>query len=44
MGEGNLERRMQVWSSEEEKEQAALMKLQKMLLSHLEGIKGSRKN
>jgi hypothetical protein len=27
MGEGNLERRMQVLSSEEEKEQAALMKL-----------------
>jgi hypothetical protein len=27
MGEGNLERKMQVLSSEEEKEQAALMKL-----------------
>jgi hypothetical protein len=40
MGEGNLERRMQVLSSEEEKEQAALMKSQKMFQSHREGLKG----
>jgi hypothetical protein len=42
MGLGNLERRMQVLSSEEEKEQAALMKLQKMFISHLEGLKGQQ--
>jgi hypothetical protein len=30
MGEGNIERRMQVLSSEEEKDLAALMNLQKM--------------
>jgi hypothetical protein len=37
MGEGNLERRMQVLSSEEGKGQAALMKLQKLFQSHQEG-------
>jgi hypothetical protein len=40
MGEGNLERKMQVLSSEEEKGLAALMKLQKMFQSHLDGQKG----
>jgi hypothetical protein len=40
MGEGNLERRMQVLSSEEEKELAAFMRSQKMFQSHLEGQKG----
>jgi hypothetical protein len=42
MREGNLERRMQVLSSEEEKELEALMKLQKMFQSHLEGQKGKQ--
>jgi hypothetical protein len=42
MGEGNLERRMQVLSSEEEKGVAVLMKLQKMFQSHLEGQKGQQ--
>jgi hypothetical protein len=42
MGEGNLERRMQVLSSEEEKRLAALMKLQKMFKSHLEGQRGKQ--
>jgi hypothetical protein len=37
MGEGNLEQRMQVLSSEEGKGQAALMKLQKLFQSHQEG-------
>jgi hypothetical protein len=40
MGEDNLERRIQVLSSEEEKGLAALMKLQKLCQSHLEGQKG----
>jgi hypothetical protein len=42
MGEGNLERRIQALSSEEEKELAALMKSQKMLQSHREGLKGQQ--
>jgi hypothetical protein len=42
MGEGNLGRRMQVLSSEEEKELAALMRSQKMFQSHLEGQKGQQ--
>jgi hypothetical protein len=37
--EGNLERRMQISSSGEEKDLVALMKLQKMCQSHLEGQK-----
>jgi hypothetical protein len=41
MGEGNLERRMQVLSSEEEKGLAVLMKLQ-MFQSHLEGQRGQQ--
>jgi hypothetical protein len=44
MEEGNLEWRMQISSSEEEKDLAALMKLQKKCQSHLEGQKGSREN
>jgi hypothetical protein len=44
MEEGNLEQRMQISSSGEEKDLAALMKLQKMCQSHLEGQKGSREN
>jgi hypothetical protein len=42
MGEGNLERRMQVLSLEEEKELAALMKSQKLFQSHREGPKGKQ--
>jgi hypothetical protein len=42
MGEGNLGRRMQVLSSEEEKELAALMRSQKMFQSRLEGLKGQQ--
>jgi hypothetical protein len=34
IGEGNLERKMQVLSSEEEKELEALMRSQKMFQSH----------
>jgi hypothetical protein len=40
MGEGNLERRMQVLSLEEEKGLAVIMKSQKMFQSHQEGLKG----
>jgi hypothetical protein len=42
MEEGNLEQRMQISSSGEEKDLAALMKLQKMCQSHLEGQKGQQ--
>jgi hypothetical protein len=42
MEEGNLERRMQVLSSEEEKGLAVLMKSQKMFQSHLEGQRGQQ--
>jgi hypothetical protein len=42
MGEGNLERRMQILSLEEEKGLAVLMKSQKIFQSHREGLKGQQ--
>jgi hypothetical protein len=40
MEEGNIERRIKILSSEKEREQAALMRLQKKCQSRLEGQKG----
>jgi hypothetical protein len=40
MEEANLERRMQILSSEKEREQATLMRLQKKCQSRLQGQKG----
>jgi hypothetical protein len=42
MGEGNLEQRMQVLNSEEEKVLAALMRSQKIFQSHREGPRGQQ--